>query len=348
VVAIKKFSPQLESDLAAMMGPSARAALRLPPEPRNDAERLELAINRLAALSPTEFAQVRKGEARKLGIRASDLDKFVKEKRGKATAISGQALNLNEPEPWPEPVDGVALLDSLSAAFTRFIVLPSGAAAALALWVVFTHAIDAFDIAPRIAILSAVMGSGKTTLLTVLKCLVPRGLLASNVTPSAVFRLMETAHPTLLIDEADSFAREDEGLRGILNSGHQRDSAFVIRVEGDDHEPRCFSTWGAVAMAAIGKLPGTWLDRSVVVRLKRKSRSEVTERITRDAKNEIGDLALKVARWTLDNMAVLKAANPDIPTSLNDRCADNWRPLLAIANTAGGRGTRSHSPPRLS
>jgi putative DNA primase/helicase len=37
-----------------------------------------------------------------------------------------------------------------------------------------------------------------------------------------MFRAIAAWTPTLLIDEADSFARDNEELRGVLNSGHTR------------------------------------------------------------------------------------------------------------------------------
>ena len=43
----------------------------------------------------------------------------------------------------------------------------------------------------------------------------------------------------------------------------------------------------------------------------------------------------KAARWALDHLAKLRAADPQIPTALNDRAADNWRILLVIADEAG-------------
>jgi hypothetical protein len=68
--------------------------------------------------------------------------------------------------------------------------------------------------------------------------------------------LVEIQHPTLLIDEADTFLSENEELRGILNSGHRRGGS-VIRTVGEDFEPRAFSTYSACAIALIGKLPAT-------------------------------------------------------------------------------------------
>src|SRR6202040_793295 len=99
--------------------------------------------------------------------------------------------------------------------------------------------------------------SGKTTLLEIISMLAPRSLSASNITAAALFRVIESFKPTLLIDEADTFLRDNDELRGVINAGHRRSSAFVIRTVGDEHEPKQFCTWGAKAIALIGKLPGT-------------------------------------------------------------------------------------------
>jgi putative DNA primase/helicase len=84
--------------------------------------------------------------------------------------------------------------------------------------------------------------------------LVLKPLPSSNVTPATVFRVMDKFHPTLLIDEGDTFLREDPGLRGILDSGHLRSSAYVLRCIGDSNEVASFCTWGPKAIAAIGTL----------------------------------------------------------------------------------------------
>src|SRR5260221_610896 len=72
-------------------------------------------------------------------------------------------------------------------------------------------------------------GCGKTTVLDVVGRTCSRPLFTSNITPAALFRVVEAVQPTLLIDEADSFAAENEELRGVINSGHTRSGAFVIR-----------------------------------------------------------------------------------------------------------------------
>ena len=139
------------------------------------------------------------------------------------------------------------------------------------------YALDAFDHSPILAVSSPVKRCGKSTLLSVLAVLVDRALHAANVTTAVLFRVIESQKPTLLLDEADTWLNDDKAeLRGIVNSGWLRRGAVVLRVEGDEHETKSFSTWAPKVLAAIGRLPDTIADRSVIVQLRRKTRSEQT------------------------------------------------------------------------
>ncbi len=241
----------------------------------------------------------------------------------------GASVALADPELWPESVDGAVLLAALAQTFTRFAVLAEGAATAFALWTVFAHAHDAADVSPLLALVSPEKRCGKTTALTVLSRLVPRPLAASNITPAALFRAVEKWRPTLLVDEADSFLREREELRGILNAGHTRGTAYVIRTVGEDHEPAKFSTWGPKAVALIGNLTDTLQDRSIVVPMQRKTPAEKVERL-RLGSLDLEDVLRQAARWAADHREALRNADPDVPDGLNDRVADNWRTLLTL------------------
>ena len=88
------------------------------------------------------------------------------------------------------------------------------------------------------------------------------------------------------MDEADTVLPGNEELRGILNSGHTRRTAFVLRTVGDNHEPRQFSTWAPLAIAMIGNLPGTLADRSIVLPMRRKRRDEKVKPLPLDANVE--------------------------------------------------------------
>jgi putative DNA primase/helicase len=259
--------------------------------------------------------------------------------REKATKTEPELILFKQPEPWPTEVDGGELLDEIVSVIRRYVFLSVPAAHSTALWILHTWVLAAFDISALLAIVSAMKRSGKTTLLEVVSMLVPRSLSASNITAAALFRAIEKFEPVLLIDEADTFLAGNEELRGVLNAGHRRSSAFVIRTVGDNHEPKQFCTWGAKAIALIGKLSGTLEDRSIVIEMRRRTPGETVDRFrSRNVEEICQPLRSKALRWASDVMPLLRSmeSESDVPPALNDRAADNWRPLLTIADCCGG------------
>jgi putative DNA primase/helicase len=232
-------------------------------------------------------------------------------------------------------VDGAALLDEVTSAIHRYVVLRPHEADAVALWVLAVHAFNAWHIFPRLLVTAPEMRCGKTTLLDLLLRLVPRPLGASNVTAAALFRTIEAARPTFLLDEADAWARHNEDLRSIIDGGHKRD-ASVVRTVGDNHEPRQFSLWAPMALAAIGHLARTIADRAIIIRLRRRRPDEPIESLRLYRTGKLDILGRKAARWAVDNAAALAAADPPMPDGIYSRDADNWCPLLAVADLASG------------
>jgi hypothetical protein len=205
----------------------------------------------------------------------------------------------------------------------------------MAAWVLHTYCFTAFRHPPRLAFTSPEKRCGKTTALDVLALLACRALSTANITSAALFRTIEKASPTLLIDEADTFLGNNDDLRGAINAGHKRDGQ-VIRCVGDDAEPRAFSVFSPAVIAAIGRLPGTIEDRSIMVRMRRATRAERPVSLDRSAETEAGRLARMCVRWAADHGKHLQEANPTLPAALFNRAADNWRALFAIAEQAGG------------
>jgi putative DNA primase/helicase len=295
-------------------------------------------IARLARLKALAYEREREAAAERLGCRISMLDRLVaaeRERAGGASGAHGKPFEPADLEPWPDPVAGAALLDAIGGAIRRHVIMSAAEADAVALWVVGAHAYGAFAIFPRLFITAAERQSGKTTLLDTISQLVPRPLLAANISAAAVFRTIAMAQPTLLLDEADTYAQEAEDLRGVINSGHRADGA-VIRVVGEQFEPRSFPTYAPMAIAAIGDLAATILDRSIIIRLRRRRRDERIEPLRLDRPPAaLGILARQAARWVADHGAALAAADPAMPGAIVNRAADNWAPLLAIADLAG-------------
>jgi hypothetical protein len=318
--AIETAIGKLDTDIGAVFEPDVITALKAVRESK-----------------PADYQRHRK-RIKDAGASVVELDRLVCATTGaESDPASGEAVLFPEVEPWPEPVDGDQLLTDLAATYRRHVILPEHSPAALALWGLFTHCIGFVDISPILAITSPVHRCGKSTLVILLCRLARRPLPSANITASAIFRAVEAWEPSLLIDEADSFLKNNEEMRGILNSGHTREGAYVIRTVGDDHEPRRFSTWSAKAIAMIGKLPVTLADRSIELQLKRKLPGEKVLKLRHSDPGLFLTLARKCARFAADHAEKIRASRPSMPGGLHDRAEDNWEPLLTIADLAGGK-----------
>jgi Protein of unknown function (DUF3631) len=230
------------------------------------------------------------------------------------------------------------LVADLANATQRFVVMSEKDAFVMSLWILHTYVFDVFTCTPRLSISAPEKRCGKTTCLDVCGCLVNRPLFAVNITGPAIFRTIEQARPTLLFDEADNtFGRNGKAVDGasdilaILNSGH-RQGGQVIRTVGDEFEPRAFRTHAPVVLAHIGKLPGTLADRAIHVRLRRKLARDRVESFRSDRTEDLHRLARQARRWSDDHRSILAETDPEMPAGLFNRAADNWRPLLAIAD----------------
>jgi putative DNA primase/helicase len=299
----------------------------------------EGAIKRLnlgaAKLDPLQRAFLRSELVDRFALPAPVADAVVAKPRGNDAKQQGSSVLFVDPEPWPTPVDGAPLLNEIYRAVTRYVVLPPQSAVAVACWVLHTYTLEAAQITPRLAIVSPEKRCGKSTLLKLLAALVWRPLPAANITAAVLFRAIETLSPTLLVDEADTFLRDRDDVRGVLNAGHDRQIAKVLRCVGDDHEPRVFGVWAAVAFAGIGKQHDTLMDRSIVLSMKRRATSEPVAQFRRRQREELGELQRKCVRWARDSLEQLQSVKVVSPPGLDDRAADNWESLFAIARVAG-------------
>lgn len=292
-------------------------------------------LNNVLNLSDFEYERQRKNIAEKLGVRLPWLDEQRKSNNQKQKSVESDTVVI-EDEPWPDTVNGDDLMQHIVDLFNRYIVLPDGAAVVMSAWVILTFCYDFFRVLPIMGIVSPLKRCGKTTTLEVLSSLSFRALPASNITPAAVFRAIEKFHPTLLVDEADSFLKDNEELRGVLNSGHTKSNAYVIRCDGEDNDPKKFSTWGPKAIAAIGKLPDTITDRAILANLCRKTKGEHRDKINDEFDKVTATLRRKIRRWVIDNTEALRNNRSTLTIPENDRATDNWSPLAAIVKTIEG------------
>lgn len=248
--------------------------------------------------------------------------------------------SLPEVAPWPDPVEPMLLLNEISCLVKRFIVCEQEVVTAATLWIAMTWFMDVIHVAPIAVITAPEKRCGKSQLLHLMSLMVCRPIPASNISPSALFRSIDQWQPTILIDEADAFMKDNEELRGIINAGHTRLSAYVIRSVGKDFITKRFNVWSAKAIAGIGKPTATIVDRGIILELRRKLAHESVDRLRHVDPTVFQIITAKLARFAQDYSERVRAARPDLPNTLGDRAQDNWEPLLAIASMAGNNWTK--------
>jgi Protein of unknown function (DUF3631)/Domain of unknown function (DUF3854) len=263
-----------------------------------------------------------------------------------------------EKDKGPEPiVDDLATLAGLLYEtvedVTRYVVFDSvHQARAVGLWVAHCYFIEAFDVSPRLLVTAPTIRAAKSRLLDVVQCIAPRARRCGSTTGASLFRLIaQLKSPTLLIDEADRVFRNastDPGadlLASVIDQGHERGNP-ALRTERDadgNWTVREFETFTPTAIAGVDRgknWPDSVLDRAIVIRIRRRKKSEQVERLRkRGVSAQRGqELARRWAGYVQSHpelAASLSGAYPDLPGELNDRACDSWEPLIAIADAAG-------------
>jgi 5S rRNA maturation endonuclease (ribonuclease M5) len=192
-------------------------------------------IAELAKLSKLDYAKRRRDEAKKIGITARTLDTEVAKKRTEIEAeCAAPPLYLHwVVEPWPEPVGGAVLLDTLVKKIRRHVVMSEDQAVAVALWIVLAWVHETAAVhSPNLLVTSAEANSGKSTLIGIIGFLARNALISVSITGPALFRSIEKWQPTFAIDEGDTAFVNNDDLRAVFNSGWTRGQG-VIRCDPD-------------------------------------------------------------------------------------------------------------------
>lgn len=238
-------------------------------------------------------------------------------------------------KPWPEPVDGAKLIADLHDVFVRYLSLPDGVAEMLPYWVLHTYNPQLFYYTPRLCIYSPVPRCGKSQLLQLLEMTTFRSLNVSNITSAGMFRAIDAMHPTLLVDEADTYMNGDQAMRGVVNAGYKRGGTIIRNVESKGNFiPKRFNCFAPMAIAGIGMRDDTIMDRGIAVIMRRRKSNEQIEKLRPDAlEPHTEQLRAQCMRFMADNADNIAKQTPKMPQFLNDRSSDIWEPLFCIAAT---------------
>jgi len=233
-----------------------------------------------------------------------------------------------------QPVGGVGIngtnvtvLDLVRAFAQDYLAMEEHEFVAYALWAIHSHMFDKFMMTPRLVLTSPVRGCGKSVALDVLSRLVARPDKTDNITAAAIYDIIDRERCTLLIDEADNLELSAKGaLRAVLNSGHRKGG--TIR-RGTGKQRRRYQTFAPIALASIGILTLPLMSRSIVIHMARHDGSRRLRRFDLEDTRDL-DLAYQHIRaWARD---VVLNPDPEMPAELRGRTADNWRPLISIAD----------------
>jgi hypothetical protein len=211
-----------------------------------------------------------------------------------------------------------------------YVGLQSHEYVAVTLWALHTHIYDRFAVTPRLALTSPVRGCGKTTLLMLLDKLAAKPMKADAISSAAIYHSVDREHPTLLIDEADNLDFAFAGrLRAVFNSGHRKGGNVTLLDRG---HPRSYSTFSPLAVAGIGTFPLPLMHRSVVIPMQRHDGRVALKRFDEEDCDELNYAYQESCLWA---RTVALERNPKMPPQLRNRAADNWRVLIAIADSFG-------------
>jgi hypothetical protein len=312
-------------------------------EKKTEAERSEKDLLDALAKMPKglEAARERKRLAKEFHVNLPDIDAEIEARRTEAESaapLHGHWIV----EPWPEPVDGDALIRDIMRKLQKHVVVSHDGALAAALWTMLAWVHDEVAThSPILLITSAEPESGKSTTLGVVSFLVPRAISSVDISRAALYRSIQIWTPSFVIDEFDDVlaAKNDNDkaeLRSVINSGHTRGQG-VLRCVTDEHKPEMFPTFCPKAIGMVGrKMPATTLGRCIIIGMRRRKKAEPIEKFKHEDDSELADLRGRLRRWSMDNVDALRNVAPVMPHSFENRRADNWRLQFAIADLCSG------------
>lgn len=225
--------------------------------------------------------------------------------------------------------------------------LPGSTALVVAAWVLASYRINLFDRFPLLAITSPEMGCGKTRLLELLYLVTPRAYQLTNVSPAALFRIIEKERPTLLIDEASAIGQSGKSrvselsalIYDLLNASISKNAKSLrcVVVKKKDYDTKAFSLYCPKVVAKIGAIDSVLADKCLPVQLQRTKR-KLRRFISREVDPRGAEIAKAIEDWARENEGAISLVYGYVePFDIrNDRTAELLIPLQSVLSVLGG------------
>ena len=275
----------------------------------------------------------------------------------------------------PIEVNGRDFLDEIARDVPKFVSVDKQIGQIASLWTVHTHLI-AYRVvhhSPRLLVWSLEAESGKSTFANFLTQLVRNPLPSGGVTGEGLLAILrdrnnpppvsagqwtsigspaEVKTPTLLIDEADNIVQTQK-FRRIMNKGHEW-CGTIQELNRRTREMEVIGTFAPAAIFAIDTAERGSLrsysplqTRSIEIQLKRAAVDpEHDADPSDDLFNELNTvLRPKIETWVETHAEEIGQAyrrlkreikHEQLGRVIRPRARDNWLPLMAIAEVAGG------------
>jgi hypothetical protein len=234
-----------------------------------------------------------------------------------------------QPHPFEDP--RLSPADVVHDIVRSYVIMGRHELVASTLWALHAHIYTDFEISPRLAAVSEFPRSGKSTLRKVLRLLVQRPNEETLGSGSAIYEFLDEGPGTVMLDEFDNVEPDARPLlRQIYNMGFEKGAKIGRKIAG---KRKVYKIYAPMMVCGIeGFLIPTSLERTIVIDMQKAK----TKPARRFDSRDVVDLnnAYSYVHHFFKHTKL--ACDPELPPGLGfDRLADNWRPLIAVADACG-------------
>jgi Protein of unknown function (DUF3631) len=233
---------------------------------------------------------------------------------------------------WPDPVDGLQLVNQMQARLRRHIYMSEIGLTVCPIWALMTHVpLEITQHAPILTLFSIHPNAGKTTALYILAWMSRNAAIEVSASASVYQTMAEKV--TLFVEEGQSIF-ENKKIQEIFDASWTQ-GGVVRRQFGGVRMP--FDVFCHKAIGMLGRdVPPASSTRMIFIRMREKLDTEIREDFKHRDDAEFQEIRRKAARWVADHREELDAANPKMPEKFSNRLAQNYKMMFAIADLLGG------------